>query len=333
MPNPYVNILNRLQVIQFEDFEGRLRTLAYEPTVPEGPAEAPYYAQQIEKLGEFLSYKVLAKIWHHPDDALATLGLQPEDVDFISLRPPARPGPALRARDTEPIEGEAAPREPLFPNAKLITQRKEWDTFASLHPMQWAWYVADGIKDLRTDNVVLIDGDVELGKGCALVWTPGHTDGNHSLCINTTEGVWVSSENGVAADSWHPTCRRSPACGAPPSSLAARCCLNSNTLEDSIDQYDSMIKEKALADPNPRDPRFHERLPLFGARRLAPPVAGAADVRLRRASTRGPWAGRAPESDSGAPLTSPGWIGVPGSGCSALRDLGCELPADQGRPA
>ena len=32
--------------------------------------------------------------------------------------------------------------------------------------------------------------------------------------------------------------------------------LNSNTLEDSIDQYDSMIKEKALADPNQRDPRY-----------------------------------------------------------------------------
>ena len=32
--------------------------------------------------------------------------------------------------------------------------------------------------------------------------------------------------------------------------------LNSNTLEDSIDQYDSMLKEKALADPNRRDPRY-----------------------------------------------------------------------------
>src|SRR5262245_45335858 len=52
-PNPYVNIINRLQVIQFEGFDGQLKTLAYEPTVPEGPAEAPYYAQQIEKLGEF----------------------------------------------------------------------------------------------------------------------------------------------------------------------------------------------------------------------------------------------------------------------------------------
>ena len=84
-PNPYVNIINRLQVVQFEDFDGELRTLAYEPTVPEGPAEAPYYAQQIEQLGEFLSYKVLATIWNHPDEALVKAGLRPEDVDYVSF--------------------------------------------------------------------------------------------------------------------------------------------------------------------------------------------------------------------------------------------------------
>ena len=42
--------------------------------------------------------------------------------------------------------------------------------------------------------------------------------------------------------------------------------LNSNTLEDSIDQYDSMIKEKALADPNRRDPRW---LNVFPSSELA----------------------------------------------------------------
>ena len=110
-PNPYINIINRLQVVQFEDFDGRLRTLAYEPTVPEGPAEAPYYAQQIEKLGEFLSYKVLATIWNHPDEALAKAGLRPEDVDYVSFD-------HLHVQDlrfvlgtTEPIDGRggAAP--------------------------------------------------------------------------------------------------------------------------------------------------------------------------------------------------------------------------------
>jgi hypothetical protein len=260
-PNPYINIINRIQVVQFEDADGRLRTLAYEPTVPEGPAEAPFYQQMIDRYGEFLSYKLLAKIWNQPEEALAKAGLRPEDVDYISFD-------HLHVQDlrfilgtTEPIPGEAAPRPPLFPNAKLIAQRKEWDTFASLHPMQWAWYVEDGIKDLVTDNVALIDGDVELGKGVALVWTPGHTDGNHSLCINTPDGVWVSSENGVAADSWHPHLSKIPGVRRAAEFFGREVILNSNTLEDSIDQYDSMIKEKALADPNRRDPRYSNVFP------------------------------------------------------------------------
>src|SRR5919204_2448627 len=202
-----------------------------------------------------------AAIRDAPDEALAKVGLRPEDVDYVSFD-------HLHVQDlrfvlgtTEPIQGEPAPRPPLFPNAKLITQRKEWDTFASLHPMQWAWYVEDGVKDLITDNVVLVDGDVELGKGVALVWTPGHTDGNHSLCINTEDGVWVSSENGVAADSWHPHLSRIPGVRKTAEFFGREVILNSNTLEDSIDQYDSMLKEKALADPNPRDSRFLNVLP------------------------------------------------------------------------
>src|SRR5581483_4457562 len=267
-PNPYVNIINRLQVVQFEDFEGRVRTLAYEPTVTDGPKEAPFYEQMLNRiqLPDWIAYNVISRLWHEPADALATLGLRPEDVDFVSFD-------HLHVQDlrfilgtTEPIDGEPAPREPLFPNAKLIAQRKEWDTFVSLHPMQWAWYVEDGIKDLRTENVVLVDGDVELGKGVALVWTPGHTDGNHSLCINTEEGVWVSSENGVAADSWHPHLSRIPGVRRTAEYFGREVILNSNTLEDSIDQYDSMIKEKALADPNPRDPRF---LNVFPSSELA----------------------------------------------------------------
>src|SRR5918994_3134478 len=83
--NPFNNIINRLQIVQFEDFDGELRTLAFEPTVPEGPAEAPYYAQQIERLGEFLSYKVLANIYKSVPEALAKTGVRPEEVDYISF--------------------------------------------------------------------------------------------------------------------------------------------------------------------------------------------------------------------------------------------------------
>ena len=254
--NPFINIINRLQVIQFEDFDGQLRTLAYEPTVTEGPAEAPFYEQMIERYGEFLSYRVLAQIYNTVDGALAKAGLRPEAVDFVSFDHLHVQDVRFVLGTTEPMPGEREPRSPLFPNAKLLTQRSEWDTFRSIHPMQWAWYVGDGIKDVPTDNVVLLEGDVELGKGVALVWTPGHTDGNHSLCINTPEGVWVSSENGVCADNWHPNLSRIPGVKKFAEFFGREVILNSNTLEDSIDQYDSMIKEKALADPNPSDPRF-----------------------------------------------------------------------------
>ena len=262
-PNPYINIINRLQVIQYEDFDGRLRTLAYEPTVTEGPQEAPFYQQQIDRFnrlpgnaGEFLAYKVFATIWNTVESALAVAGLAPEDVDFISFDHLHVQDVRFVLGSTEPPPGHPEAVEPLFPNAKLLTQRKEWDTFASLHPMQWAWYVEDGIEGVNEDNVVLLDGDVELGKGVALVSTPGHTDGNHSLCINTDDGVWVSSENGVSADSWHPHLAKIPGVRKTAEFYGREVILNSNTLEDSIDQYDSMIKEKALADPNPRDPRF-----------------------------------------------------------------------------
>src|ERR671939_1833489 len=53
--NTFVNIRNRLVVVQFEDFEGRLRTLAWEPTIAEGAAEAPFYDQLLKRYGEFLS--------------------------------------------------------------------------------------------------------------------------------------------------------------------------------------------------------------------------------------------------------------------------------------
>ena len=259
--NPFINILNRLVVVQYEDFDGDTRTLVYEPTVTEGPAEAPFYDQLLHKYGEFLSYKVFANFYNDVPQAMAKAGVRLEDVDFISFDHLHVQDARFVLGSTEPPPGHDAPLPPLFPNAKLITQRKEWDTFASLHPMQWAWYVEDGVKGIPEERVVLVDGDIELGKGVALVWTPGHTDGNHSLTINTEDGVWVSSENGVAADNWHPHLSKIPGVRKEAEFFGREVILNSNTLEDSIDQYDSMLKEKALADPNKRDPRFKNVFP------------------------------------------------------------------------
>jgi hypothetical protein len=265
--NPFINILNRLVVVQFDDFEGRLRTLVWEPTVPEGSAEAPFYAQLLDRFGEFLSYRVLTTEYNTVAQALARVGLAPEDVDYVSFDHLHVQDLRITMGTRTPPPGADEPIAPFFPNARFVFQRREVDTFASIHPTQWAWYVPGGMDDVVDDGLVLVDGDVELGVGVALLWTPGHTDGNQSLAINTPEGVWVSSENGVAADSWHPHLSKIPGVRKWAEFFGREVVMNANTLEDSVDQYDSMIKEKAVADVNRRDPRW---LNVFPSSEISP---------------------------------------------------------------
>ncbi len=259
--NPYLNIVNRLVVVQFEAFDGEVKTLCWEPTVLEGSSAAPFYAQLIDRFGERLSKKVLSTEYNTVAEALALCGLTPEDIDYVSFDHLHVQDLRILMGTSRPVEGEREPRRPFFANAKFLLQRKEVDTFRSPHPMQWAWYVPGGMDHLIEDGLVLIDGDVELGVGVALTWTPGHTDGNQSLVLSTPDGVWVTSENGVAADNWHPHLSKIPGLRREAEFMGREVILNSSTLEDSIDQYDSMVKEKALADPNRADPRWMNVFP------------------------------------------------------------------------
>jgi len=249
--NPYMSMTNRMVVIRYEDFAGVPRTLVWEPTEPEGSAEAPFYAQLVQRSARNPLYRALERLIYReyirPEQALAQAGVQPEEVDFISFD-------HLHVQDPRLIL-------PHFPNARLLVQRREIATLQSLHPMQWFWYVEGALEGIAEDRLVLLDGDVELGPGVSIIWTPGHTDGNHSLAINTPDGVWVSSENGVACDNWQPELSRIPGVRRYALSQRREVCPNANTLEDALDQYDSMVKEKTLADHSPRAPQWKQILP------------------------------------------------------------------------
>ena len=251
--NPFVSISNRLVIIRFEDFDGNEKVLAWEPTVPEGSQEAPFYEQLVERYGEWLSNNVFATYYNDIGQALGKCGLTPEDVDYIAFDHLHVQDPRMMlGTDTQPA---------YYPNAKMLAQRAEVDTFRSIHPTQWAWYVEGGMDGIPEDRVILVEGDVEIGKGLAFLTTPGHTDGNMSLCVNTPDGIWVSSENGVAADNWHPRLSKIPGVRKWAEFFNRDVVMNSNTLEDSLDQYDSMVKEHAVADPDPRDPRWKQVFP------------------------------------------------------------------------
>ncbi|MFD4461224.1 hypothetical protein [Nocardia sp. NPDC058480] len=259
--NPMISIINRMFVIQFEGFDGKLKTLVWEPTVAAGSAEAPFY-NKLQKVSRSLrAEKLFVTYYNDPDTVLPRLGLRNSDVDYISFDHLHVQDVRMIMGSDTPIAGETEPRKPLFPNAKLLVHRKELGTFESMHPMQWAWYVEHGMDGVPADRLEVFDGDVELGVGVSLLWTPGHTDGNHSLVVNTPDGVWVSSENGMAADSWQPELSKIPGVKQQAAFYGREVVLNGNTLEDSLDQYDSMVKEKTLASPSPRDPKWLQIIP------------------------------------------------------------------------
>jgi hypothetical protein len=260
-PNPVLSIINRMIVVQYLDFDGARRTLVWEPTVPEGSAKAPFYAQLERMAGRFLSHRVFTRYYHAPEDVLPLCGLSAEDVDVASFDHLHVQDMRMILGTIMPMPGERRAREPLFPRARFVVHRKELATFESPHPMQWAWYVPDGMAGARTDRLQIIDADVELGPGVAIITTPGHTDGNHSLVLNTPDGIWVSSENGVALDNWQPELSKIPGVRRYAEFFGREVVPNANTLEDSIDQYDSMVKEKLIADPCAADPRWRQILP------------------------------------------------------------------------
>ena len=60
------------------------------------------------------------------------------------------------------------------------------------------------MEGIPLEKVILLDGSTMLGEGVALIATPGHTEGNHSIVVHTDEGLMVTSENGVGPDAYAP---------------------------------------------------------------------------------------------------------------------------------
>ena len=247
-PAPFVMMTNRMQIVQFEH-EGRRKTLLFNPTDIEGGRAATFYADLQSTFGDFLSRKVIPSYFGTVEQHLARVGLTTGDVDYLAFD-------HLHVQELRKWLGES----PIFPNAKLLVMAAEWAEVKDLHPMNQVWYVPNGC-DIAESRVLLLDGDVQLGRGVAFLDTRGHTRGNMSLCVVTPEGPFVVSENGVAAESYAPLQSKIPGLKAFAEQMGFEVVLNGNTREDSLDQYSSMIVEKTVAGPCKREPTF----PAFAA--------------------------------------------------------------------
>ncbi|MFT3858616.1 MAG: hypothetical protein QM742_14335 [Aquabacterium sp.] len=238
---PLVHLLNRLFVVQYADHDGVLRTLLMSPSDHEGNRETPFFKQLAQSAPKWAD-RVFAPQYRTVQGALAECGLKPEDIDYISYD-------HLHTQEVRRWLG--APGQPaLFPRARLLVHQQEWASTLALLPLQAQWYCPNGIAGIPSQRVVCFEGSLSLGPGVALVHTPGHTEGNHSLAVRTPDGIRVTSENGVGADAYEPRHSRINAVRRHAQHSGMEVILNGNTLEGSNDQYISMVLEKTLAGPS-----------------------------------------------------------------------------------
>src|SRR5262245_12189554 len=253
-PAPYVIMTHRSLLVQFLQ-RGELKTLLFNPTDDIAARQTPFFARMIRQVGDYVAFNLLAKKFHPLESQLAALGVTPESIDYVAFD-------HFHTQDLRSLlgthDGKHAPR---FPNAKLLAPRPEWDDWDDLHPMQRAWFIADGKRGARTERVVLTDGDFDLGDGVALLRTPGHTSGNQTLFFNTSDGVWGCSENGTSADNWTPLESKIVGLSRLCRQQDMDVVLNANTPELGAQQYTSMILERTLVDRVNRAPGFCQMFP------------------------------------------------------------------------
>jgi hypothetical protein len=238
-PMPYLFMRNRVQLVQVA-VHNQTVTILVNPTDAERSKKAPFFARMEEKYGS-LATKVLGKVHNTIDSALTTFGVTREMIDYVTFD-------HLHVQDVRGLLAPGPDGKAYLPNAKLLAQRSELDTFASVHPLQAEWYIPECLHGVPADRIVALDGDYLLGGGFAIVRTPGHTIGNHSLVVVTDKGAWTISENGICVDAYSPGASEIRGVARHARDSGVEVILNANTREHSLDQYTSMVLEKTLAD-------------------------------------------------------------------------------------
>ena len=261
-PAPYLCLTHRLVVVRWRDPDGRRRVLLFEPTDVELARRTAYFARFSESTPaafERAFMRPLGDVLSH----LRSVGIDANDVDWITFDHLHTQDVRRWIGTTEPANDLAsmAPIPPALPNARLIVQRAELESLGSLHPLQVPWYQASTFRALRPDALFPIDGDVLIGPGVALLATPGHTIGNHTLVLNTESGIWASSENVIAAECLTPEHSRIPGMRRYTRTWDQEVVLNANTLEDTARQYNSCVLEKSIVDVARADSRFLQFMP------------------------------------------------------------------------
>lgn len=79
----------------------------------------------------------------------------------------------------------------LFPTARLILQRREWEFAQDPDPSQRDIYVPELIAEVEQGDLQLVDGDFQVADGVSAYLVPGHTPGQQAVAVCTVDGLYV----------------------------------------------------------------------------------------------------------------------------------------------
>lgn len=154
-----------------------------------------------------------------PEDALAKVGLKPEDIDIV----------IMTQLHLDHVEYAG-----LFTNARIIVQQKEYDFAMTPHALMAPLYVKEMYENLP--NLEFIDGDKDIAEGVSVIFTPGHTPGTQSVVVKTDAGTVVISGQCTVMENFY-----------PPEEMGAKV-ITPGIHTNATQAYDSAMKVKELAD-------------------------------------------------------------------------------------
>ena len=109
-------------------------------------------------------------------NALAQAGVLPSDIDTVILTH---------------LHFDHCANTELFPTARFILQRREWEFAHQPIPSQSGIYVPELIDMVGERDLVLVEDYFEVADGVAVYLVPGHTAGQQAVSVSTVVGTYV----------------------------------------------------------------------------------------------------------------------------------------------
>jgi glyoxylase-like metal-dependent hydrolase (beta-lactamase superfamily II) len=129
---------------------------------------------------------------------LTALGVAPESIDAVIMTHLHFDHAGGATRRTP--SGLA----PVFPRARHVVQRREYDDACHPHERNRASYLAENFAPLVEAGLLdLVDGEREIAPGVRVLPTPGHTAGHQSVLVDDGHGARVLFLGDVVPTSVH----------------------------------------------------------------------------------------------------------------------------------